>query len=65
MDRLKEATTEQKKNGWNYSFNQLVDICKQVRAIHGVTLFEEDVDALIDVMVKLDYVTLTRENIPA
>jgi hypothetical protein len=65
MDRLKEASTEQRNSGWNYNFNQLVDIKNKVRQMHGVLVREEEIDVLIDVLVKLKYITLTRETIPA
>lgn len=65
MDKLKEASNEQKKHGWYYNCNQIIDIKNQVRVLHGVVVTEEDVDCIIDTLVKLKYVTLTRENIPS
>lgn len=65
MDKIKEASTDQKKRGWNYNCNQLIDIKNQVRVMHGEVVSEEQIDVIIDVLVKLKYITLTRENIPA
>ncbi len=65
MDRLKEANSIQKQAGWNYCFNQLVDIKNQLRVLHGVVIDEEEIDAIIDTLVTNQYITLTRENIPS
>lgn len=65
MDKLKEASNEQKKHGWYYNCNQIIDIKNQVRVLHGVVVTEDVVDCIVDTLVKLKYVTLTRENIPS